>query len=164
MQTPFPIRRKRLGPRNAAAAPSPAPPSGGGGSGGIGVPPTVYPLGPPSRGYVPAPYREAGPRRLEDAATGAWLQQVVERQNNILQGRLNVTLAVTLAANAGETVVIDSRIGAFAGLTFCPLTADAAAEMAAGTMFVSEQTTGSATITHANNAQADRLFTLIILG
>jgi hypothetical protein len=60
--------------------------------------------------------------------------------------------------------VIDARIGAFTSLMFCPMTADAALEQAAGTMFVSEQKSGSATITHANNAQVDRTFNIVILG
>lgn len=92
------------------------------------------------------------------------VQQIAERVNQILQGRLNVTLNVTLDANAGTTTVIDSRIGAFTSLMFCPMTADAALEQAAGGMFVSEQKSGSATITHANNAQADRTYSLVILG
>jgi hypothetical protein len=164
MLLPVQIRLGRLaglrGPSPGSVSP-PVPPSGGGSP---PVPPPVFPSGSASRGYIPASYREGPPARLQEAASAAWVQQVVERLNNMLQGRLNVTLIITLAANAGSTTVIDSRIGPFTHLNFSALTADAAAELAAGTMFVSEQKDGSAVITHANNAQADRTFNTIIVG
>lgn len=146
-----------------ANPPTPSPPRAGGSGGDSGVH-AFAPTGPASRGYPPVPYRERFPLRLEDAASAMHVQQIAERVNQILQGRLNVTLNVTLDANAGTTTVIDSRIGAFTSLMFCPMTADAALEQAAGGMFVSEQKSGSATITHANNAQADRTYSLVILG
>ena len=164
MQIPIEIWLKRLGLSfrgpTAFLPPTPVPPSGKVSVGSH----TIEPTGPASRGYPPAPYREAPPRRLEAAATSAHVQQVVERVNQILQGRLNVTLVVTLTANSGTTTVIDARIGAFTSLMFCPMTADAAAEMAGGTLYVSDQKSGQATITHANNAQIDRQFMTVILG
>lgn len=85
--------------------------------------------------------------------------------NGAMTGDMNATLDVTLAANAASTVVNDPRIGgsSFIG-TSMPLTAHAAAEKAAGGMYVSSRGNQTATITHANNAQADRSFRLAIIG
>ena len=44
------------------------------------------------------------------------------------------------------------------------ITRDAAAELASGNMFVSNVSVGSFTITHSNNAVADRTFLYAILG
>ena len=43
-------------------------------------------------------------------------------------------------------------------------TANAAAEVGAGGMYVSAQGDGSFTVTHANNAQADRTFDYTVTG
>ncbi len=70
---------------------------------------------------------------------------------------------VTLAANAASTVVTDPRVTATSIITFSPKTANASAEIGAGGMYVSAQVAGTGfTITHANNAQADRSFSYII--
>jgi len=45
-----------------------------------------------------------------------------------------------------------------------PTTANAAAELAAGTMYVSSQTTEQATITHASAGSGDRSFRVLIIG
>lgn len=91
-------------------------------------------------------------------------RETIRRINELLQGRANVTLEVTLAAGAGSTTVRDARLSEQSHIDPMPLTANAAAEKAAGTMWVSAQTAGEATITHANNAQTDRTFRLAILG
>ncbi len=92
----------------------------------------------------------------------AWVRVMADRINNMLRGRLNVTLALTLTANAASTTITDARLGFFSAILFSPLTANAAA--AIGTTYVSSQNNGSAVITHANNAQTDRSFTLVIVG
>lgn len=78
------------------------------------------------------------------------------------QGNLNNTGTVTLTANAGTTVVTERRAGEFSFLGFMPTTANAA--VAQQTMYVSAQGKQTFTITHTNNAQADRTFTYCILG
>ena len=165
MRTPIEVKIGGfVGFRGTTAIPPSAPVRHQGSGGSDTGSHIVSPTGPASRGFPPAPYRQLGPLRLQDAADAGWVQQIVERVNNILQGRLNVTLPLSLTASSSTTIVTDARIGAFSSLLFCPLTANAALEIAAGTLFVSEQKSGSATITHANNAQADRTFSLVILG
>jgi len=97
-------------------------------------------------------------------ALAAWLARVVAILNGALGGNLNATLAVTLAANAGSTVVNDPRLSGGSFIGFCPLTADAAAEIAGGGLYVSSQGAKTMTLTHANNALTDRKFLLLIIG
>ena len=84
----------------------------------------------------------------------------------VMQGKLNNISEVTLTANAASTTVTDSRISNQSYIDFMPTTANAATELAAGTMYVSARDgdNGTFTITHANNAQTDRSFTFVIVG
>jgi hypothetical protein len=97
-------------------------------------------------------------------ALAAWLARVVAILNGALGGKLNATLAVTLTANAGSTVVNDPRLSSTSFIGFCPLSADAAAEIAAGGLYVSSQGAKTMTLTHANNALNDRKLLLLIIG
>ena len=84
----------------------------------------------------------------------------VNRQNS---GRMNVTLETfTLTANAATSTLTDARISAQSFIAFMPQTANAAAAL--GGLFVTNRLKGSATINHANNAQTDRTFTVLIIG
>ena len=80
------------------------------------------------------------------------------------RGRSNAFGTVTLAENQATTTVDDDNVGAesFIGLT--PKTANAAAELGNGTLYISAQSDGSFTLTHANNPQTDRTFTYAIQG
>ena len=82
----------------------------------------------------------------------------------ITRGNTNNTGTVTLTENATTTTVKNSNFGANQMPIFEPLTANAAAEKAAGTMYVSARKQGEFTITHANNAQTDREFFYIHVG
>lgn len=84
--------------------------------------------------------------------------------SNLLRGKLNATLDVTLTPSASSTVIIDERFSEQCAVEFDPLTANAASEKAAGTLWVSARTAGQITVSHANNAQTDRSFRLIIIG
>jgi hypothetical protein len=89
-------------------------------------------------------------------------RQLARLSNNLLQGKLNTVIQVTLTANSATTTVTDARIGAYTGLFFSPLTADAASALSG--LYVSSQVNGSATLTHANNAQTDRTFNVLLIG
>lgn len=65
---------------------------------------------------------------------------------------------VTLTASVASTTLTDTRITASSVITLMPTTANASAEIGAGTIFIGTTAIGSATITHANNAQVDRTF------
>lgn len=118
----------------------------------------------PNPGYQPATLGDAPPTKLSEAISLRSLRRIVDVVNNMLRGRLNVTLPVTLVASQASTTVTDARISAFCSVVITPLTADAAAEVGNGTLYVSSQQTGQLVLTHANNVQTDRKFTLAFVG
>lgn len=90
--------------------------------------------------------------------------------NATLEGKLNCLFEATLTAGAGSTALTEatapgvSRVGPESIILPMPLTANAATELAAGTMYVSAQGNGSLTITHANAGSVDRSFRFVVLG
>jgi hypothetical protein len=79
---------------------------------------------------------------------------------NARVNRQRVVSVGSVTLTAGGTTTVVSNLGASAQTYpfFVPLTANAAAEIGAGTMYVSARTKWEFTITHANNAQVDRTF------
>lgn len=73
---------------------------------------------------------------------------------------------VTLTAGATSTIVTPAVVTSESVILFDPKTANAAAELAAGTMFVAtaNRSTGSFTITHANAVSVDRTFNWLAAG
>jgi len=110
-----------------------------------------------ARAYPDAPLDWIGDQR-------EWLRVVAEVVNNLMDGKDNATGDVTLTANQATTTLADLRIGADSAILFMPTTANAAAEIGNGTLYVSSRGKQTATITHANNAQADRTFRYAIRG
>lgn len=101
----------------------------------------------------------------------AFCRAIASVVNRINLGKLNAVYRVadedfTLTANAATTTLTDSRLTAFSFVGFMPKTANAAAEIGAGTLYVTNanMNNGSWTVTHANNAQTDRTFRLLIIG
>ena len=72
------------------------------------------------------------------------------------------TGTVTLTANAASTTLTDSRLTASSVILMMPTTANAAGAIA--TTYIGTRAIGSATITHANNAQADKTFAYAVIG
>ncbi|HEX2581233.1 MAG TPA: hypothetical protein VHL08_04585 [Dongiaceae bacterium] len=95
-------------------------------------------------------------------SAGASGRDVARAVNAALNGKINAVQSLTLAANAGTTVLIDQRIAASSYLAFTPRTANAAAALA--TTYVAAQGKGQATIAHLNLAQTDRAFSVLIIG
>lgn len=96
------------------------------------------------------------------------LKKAENNIRNIQNGRIRSNASVTLTANVATTVVTDRRAGRDSTILFMPLTANAAAELGNGTMYVKttdiDPRNSQFTINHANNAQADRSFRYIVLG
>ena len=82
------------------------------------------------------------------------------------RGKLECVVELTLTANAASTTLTDERISGQTFIGFDPRTANAAAELATGTMYVTDanRTNGQIVITHANNAQTDRRYFVSLLG
>lgn len=81
----------------------------------------------------------------------------------VSSGRINAVIpSVSLRANETTTTVTDPRLTGQSFIRWMPLTANAAAEEAS--MYVSARGDGTATITHANTADADKTFDLLVIG
>jgi len=79
-------------------------------------------------------------------------------------GRSNAVGNVTLVTSVATTVVTDKNCAAGSTPIFTANTANAAAELASGNMYVSAVANGSFTITHTNSATTGRTFLYAIHG
>ena len=92
-------------------------------------------------------------------------REIARRVNLITQGKLNITLDVTLAPSAASTTIIDPRVGFYSAVTpAMALTKDAAAELATGNVYIDTLLKGSCVVHHSNNAQTDRTIRFLIIG
>ena len=78
------------------------------------------------------------------------------------QGRSNALVLATLTANAASTTVTAPNCGTGSAVLLSPTTANAATALA--TTYVSTISNGAFVLTHANNAQTDRIFRVVTLG
>jgi len=92
------------------------------------------------------------------------LKKIVLAIQQLAAGRSNAVGSVTLATSVATTIVTDKNCAAGSTPLFTPTTANAAAEMGNGSMYVSAVANGSFTITHANSATAGRTFLYAIVG
>lgn len=118
------------------------------------------------------PVCDKTPSSATAAGIFQWCIHAARAINSAMRGKINALYEVggsrtfALTANAATSTISDERIHPDCVLLFVPLTANAAAELYGATMYVltANYGVGSATITHANNAQADREFRVVILG
>jgi len=113
-------------------------------------------------GFAPAPIGPNAPMSKNDVASASWVRKVVDVINRSLGGKLNVGLQITLTNGATSTVVRDARISAYSGLLFSPVTAHAAA--VEGSVYISSQQDGQATLSHAISNDTDMTFNVAIVG
>lgn len=88
--------------------------------------------------------------------------RIVQAIRQIIQGRNDATLEVTLTPGATTTVVTAINCSKDSRVFLEPQTTNAAAARA--TTYISAIGQGTFTVTHANNAQTDRIFGAIALG
>jgi hypothetical protein len=93
---------------------------------------------------------------------GADQRGVAEVVNGIMNGKTNNIGTITLTQSSTTTTLTDARIGNKSVILFTPTSSHAAQEMAH--LFISAQTSGSATITHRNTGHNDLNFQYIIVG
>lgn len=96
----------------------------------------------------------------------AWARQMYDALLKLRRGKVECITEITLTANAATTTLTDERLSNQSVVHFDPKTANAAAELYGGTMYVltANRVSGAWVITHANNAQTDREFQVSILG
>ena len=92
--------------------------------------------------------------------------ETADTANLAMSGKINSVGSITLTANAATSTLTNYFLGPDSAVFFDPTTANAATEIFGGTMYVltANRGEGSWTITHANNANADRTFRYVILG
>lgn len=88
--------------------------------------------------------------------------RIVQAIRQIIQGRSDAVLEVTLTPGATTTVVPWINCSTESKVFLSPKTANAAA--AIPTTYVSAVVQGGFTLTHANNAQADKVFMILVNG
>ncbi len=95
-----------------------------------------------------------------------WQRLTVEVVNGLMAGRHNAHGTVTLTASSATTTLSDRRISANTKVLLTPTTANAAAEVGAGGLFLTypNVTKGVAIINNANNSQVDRDFVYALAG
>jgi hypothetical protein len=81
-------------------------------------------------------------------------------------GKMECTGEITLTANVGTTVLNRVGLSMQSVVHFDPKTQNSALELYGGTMYVltANRGTDAWTITHANNAQVDRVFQYTAIG
>ena len=82
--------------------------------------------------------------------------------NHMLEGRLNVLKAVTLAPNAFTTTINDPRLSGVTALYFGARTANAA--VCAPTIWYDTKAKGSVVVHHQNSPAADKTYDILIIG
>jgi hypothetical protein len=92
------------------------------------------------------------------------LARIVFTIRQLCEGRSNAVGTFTLGANTATTSVTARNCGSGSSVLCFPTTAHAAAELAAGGMYVGAVSNGSFVVMHANNSQSDRTFMYVALG
>lgn len=111
------------------------------------------------------PHAKTPPGNLSNPqALTSWMRSLHDASYAARHGKFDCTTEITLTINVASSTLSDYRLSPQSVLTFLPTTANAAAEIGNGTLFVGTRSDGSCIITHANNAQADRTFAVSILG
>lgn len=90
-------------------------------------------------------------------------RQIARAVAAIMAGRTNNVLDVTLTANAATTTVSDARVSAFSVPICVPATSNAQS-IAVPYRSYSSAANGVLILNHANNANADKIFKIILVG
>lgn len=96
----------------------------------------------------------------------SYMRRMWDALYKLRSGKTENVGELTLTPNAASTTLSDIRISPQSVIVWHARTANAAAELAAGTLYITEAniSNGTAIITHANNAQADREYRYAVIG
>ena len=86
--------------------------------------------------------------------------------SELASGRSNAVGTFTCTQNQATTTVTDANCASGSTILYTPTTANASAEVGAGTIYIATATilNGSFVVTHANSATASRTFRYAIVG
>lgn len=95
-----------------------------------------------------------------------WLRKFFDAFQTVREGKMDCITDLTLTAGAASTTLTHPLLAPESFVQLDPKTANAAAELYGATMYVlaANRGAGSWVITHANNANADRTFKVLIIG
>lgn len=88
--------------------------------------------------------------------------EIEDTINRLMRGYTNTVGTCTLTPSTVSTVVSDLNVHSASHVALTPLSANAAAALTG--LYVSSRTTGSFTLTHASNAQTDKIFSYEVKG
>jgi hypothetical protein len=109
-------------------------------------------------------YYPARPRAQESMPDSVQhRRQLAQQLNGVAKGHVDCTLAVTLDPSVATTTITDARISIMTAVLLSPMTAHAAAEIAARGLYI-VPAAGAAVVHHANNAQTDRTYQCALIG
>ena len=91
-------------------------------------------------------------------------RKIYNALRGLFRGKTNNTGTFTVTENAATTVVTEPLCGLDSVIHYTPTSANASAEVGAGTIYISTKAKGSFTVTHANSATAGRTFDYTITG
>ena len=91
-------------------------------------------------------------------------EKIVLAIQQLFAGRTRAAGTFTCAAGATTTVVANALVNVGDAVLLMPTTANAAAEIGAGTAWVSAVAIGSFTVTHASASSTDRTFRYLAMG
>lgn len=109
---------------------------------------------------------DPGSAGLGETGMRSWIERARRGIALLAAGKMNNVATLTLTASQATTTFQHKRLAPESVVVFDPKTANAAAELYGATMYVLTANRGaeSWTVTHANNAQADRTFQVLIIG
>lgn len=102
------------------------------------------------------------PRDLED--TRQFMRSASSVMSNVLKGRTNNVLDVTVGANQSSTTVTDSRIGVHTVAVAIPTTVNAQGAAIWPYRDFTSPVNGSMSLIHTNDANADKTYKIILVG
>jgi hypothetical protein len=111
--------------------------------------------------HLPPPAPSLNPQQMS-----SYMRRIWETLQPLRKGKTENVTELTLTANVATTVLNYRGLSPQSVVIFDPKTANAAAELAAGTMYVltANRANDQWTITHANNAQVDRSYQVAVIG
>jgi hypothetical protein len=92
------------------------------------------------------------------------IDKIVLAIQQLFVGRTRSTGTFSCTASAASTVVTNETVNNTDTVLLMPMTANAAAEIGAGTAYVSAVAKGSFTVTHASAVSTDRTFRYLAMG
>lgn len=92
------------------------------------------------------------------------LKKLIMSLQQLAAGRSNAYGTFTCTPNQATTVVTDANVSAESRILPMATTANAAAEMGAGTLYIGTVANGTFTVTHANSATTGRIFKYAVHG